>query len=146
MRDENDSKTVLICFYGHLSVQVCNFLSAADRSWRDFLCEQNSLSDVHFSQNSRWDAGIYSVCVCVVMCLLNILSYKVKRMCACVCVCPGYQINGSFYSCNTFDSPPSPFTLETSMRSAEAMALSGTHSLETSTCKCNDLLMIAAQH
>lgn len=55
---------VLICFYGHLSAQVCNFLSAADRSWRDFLCEQNSLSDVHFSQNSRWDAGIYSVCVC----------------------------------------------------------------------------------
>ncbi|XP_016095773.1 interferon regulatory factor 4-like [Sinocyclocheilus grahami] len=72
--------------------QVCNFLSVADRSRRDFLCEQNSLSDVHYSQNSRWDAG--------------------------------YQISGSFYSCNTFDSPPSPFTLDASMRSAEAMALS----------------------
>ncbi|ROL45226.1 Interferon regulatory factor 4 [Anabarilius grahami] len=78
--------------YQPVESQVCNFLSATDRSWRDFLCEQNSLSDVHFSQNSRWDAG--------------------------------YQISGSVYSCNTFDSPPSPFTLETSMRSAEAMALS----------------------
>ncbi|XP_016393671.1 interferon regulatory factor 4-like [Sinocyclocheilus rhinocerous] len=78
--------------YEPVEGQVCNFLSAADRSSRDFLCEQNSLSDVHFSQNLRWDAG--------------------------------YQISGSFYSCNTFDSPPSPFTLDASMRSAEAMALS----------------------
>ncbi|XP_067274865.1 interferon regulatory factor 4 isoform X2 [Pseudorasbora parva] len=77
---------------GLRSVQVSNFLSAADRGWRDFLCEQNSLADVHFSQNLRWDAG--------------------------------YQISGSFYNCNTSDSPPSPFTLETSMRPAEAMALS----------------------
>ncbi|XP_073708957.1 interferon regulatory factor 4-like [Garra rufa] len=78
--------------YEPVEGQVCNFLSAADRSWRDFMCEQNSMSDVHFSQNSRWDAG--------------------------------YPISGSFYSCNTFDSPPSPFTLDASMRSAEAMALS----------------------
>ncbi|XP_059353854.1 interferon regulatory factor 4-like [Carassius carassius] len=67
--------------YEPMEGQVCNFL-----------CEQNSLSDVHFSQNSRWDTG--------------------------------YQISGSFYSCNTFDSPPSPFSLDASMRSAEAMALS----------------------
>ncbi|XP_016114492.1 interferon regulatory factor 4-like [Sinocyclocheilus grahami] len=78
--------------YEPVEGQVCNFLSAADRSWRDFLCEQNSLSDGHFSQNSRWNAG--------------------------------YQISGSFYNCNTFDSPPFPFTLDASMRSAEAMALS----------------------
>ncbi|XP_016306376.1 interferon regulatory factor 4-like [Sinocyclocheilus anshuiensis] len=78
--------------YEPVEGQVCNFLSVADRSRRDFLCEQNSPSDVHYSQNSCWDAG--------------------------------YQISGSFYSCNTFDSPPSPFTLDASMRSAEAMALS----------------------
>ncbi|KAI2652336.1 Interferon regulatory factor 4 [Labeo rohita] len=42
--------------YEPVEGQVCNFMSAADRNWRDFLCEQNSLSDVHFSQNSRWDA------------------------------------------------------------------------------------------
>ncbi|XP_043074663.1 interferon regulatory factor 4 [Puntigrus tetrazona] len=76
--------------YEPVESQVCNFLSAADRSWRDFLYEQNSLSDVHFSQNSRWDAG--------------------------------YQISGSFYSCT--DLAPSSFALDTSMRSAEAMALS----------------------
>ncbi|XDV41114.1 hypothetical protein PO909_010037 [Leuciscus waleckii] len=85
--------------YQPVEGQVCNYLSVADRSWRDFLCEQNSLSDAHFSQNSRWDSG--------------------------------YQISGSVYSCNTFDSPPSPFTLETSMRSAEAMALSGPASAVT---------------
>ncbi|KTF97159.1 hypothetical protein cypCar_00041001 [Cyprinus carpio] len=44
--------------YEPVEGQVCNFLSAADRSWRDFLCEQNSLSDVHFSQNSRWDTDV----------------------------------------------------------------------------------------
>lgn len=36
----------------------------------------------------------------------------------------GYQITGSFYTYSATDAQPSPFTLDTSMRSAEA--LSGT--------------------
>lgn len=43
-----------------------------------------------------------------------------------ISVCAGYQFSGSFYSCNASDPQLSPFTLDTSMRSAEAVALSGT--------------------
>ncbi|XP_051954001.1 interferon regulatory factor 4 [Xyrauchen texanus] len=79
--------------YEALQGQVCNFLSAGDRSWRDFLCDQNPVSDIHsFSQTPHWDTG--------------------------------YQISGSFYCSSSLDSPPSPFILDSSMRSAEAMALS----------------------
>ncbi|XP_075209676.1 LOW QUALITY PROTEIN: interferon regulatory factor 4 [Chanos chanos] len=78
-----------------LQSQVCNFLSPAERSWRDFLSDKSSYSDGPYSQNPytpRWD--------------------------------PGYQISGSFYSCSASDAQPSPFTLDSSMRSAEAMAWS----------------------
>jgi len=60
MRDENERMIVVFLW---ASPQVFNFLSVPDRSWRDFLCEQNSLSDTHSSQNSRWDTGNYSMCV-----------------------------------------------------------------------------------
>lgn len=43
-----------------------------------------------------------------------------------ISICAGYQFSGSFFSCNASDPQPSPFTLDTSMRSAEALALSGT--------------------
>ncbi|XP_073789923.1 interferon regulatory factor 4 [Danio rerio] len=46
--------------YEPVEGQVCNFLSAADRSWRDFLCEQKPLSDVQYSQSSCWNTAVYS--------------------------------------------------------------------------------------
>ncbi|ROI33818.1 Interferon regulatory factor 4 [Anabarilius grahami] len=77
--------------YMRLSLQVCNYISPAERGWRDY----TTLSEIPYSQSPytpRWD--------------------------------PGYQFSGSFFSCNASDPQPSPFTLDTSMRSAEALALS----------------------
>ncbi|XP_016303487.1 interferon regulatory factor 4-like [Sinocyclocheilus anshuiensis] len=77
--------------YAPAPSQVCNYLSPADRGWRDY----STLSEIPYSQSPytpRWE--------------------------------PGYQFSGSFYSCNASDPQPSPFTLDTSMRSAEAVALS----------------------
>lgn len=45
----------------------------------------------------------------------------------CSSVCPGYQLRASIYSYGPADSQPSPFTLDASIRSAEA--LSGTQTL-----------------
>ncbi|XP_039549447.1 interferon regulatory factor 4 isoform X2 [Pimephales promelas] len=77
--------------YAPAPSQVCNYISPAERGWRDY----PTLSEIPYSQSPytpRWD--------------------------------PGYQFSGSFFSCNTSDPQPSPFTLDTSMRSAEALALS----------------------
>ncbi|KAL6485815.1 hypothetical protein MHYP_G00052070 [Metynnis hypsauchen] len=83
--------------YTPLQSQVCNFLSPAERGWRDILPEQTHVPDIHspYNQNSyapHWDNG--------------------------------YQISGSFYSCSAFDPPPLPINLDPSLRSAEALAFS----------------------
>ncbi|XP_055041727.2 interferon regulatory factor 4 [Misgurnus anguillicaudatus] len=79
--------------YEPVQGQVCNFMSVTDRTWRDFMSEPNSLSEYH---------GSFS---------------QSSRWDA------GYQINGSFYSNGSFDSPPM-FTVDTSMRSMETMTMS----------------------
>ncbi|XP_072535549.1 interferon regulatory factor 4 [Salminus brasiliensis] len=84
--------------YTPLQSQVCNYLSPAERRWRDFpLPEQTHVPDIHspYSQNAytpHWDNG--------------------------------YQISGSFYSCSAFEPSPPSFNLDQSLRSAEALALS----------------------
>ncbi|KAG9282545.1 interferon regulatory factor 4 [Astyanax mexicanus] len=83
--------------YTPLQSQVSNYISLAERAWRDLLPEQTHISDIHsaFSQNMytpHWDNG--------------------------------YHISGSFYSCSAFDPAPSSLNLEQSLRSAEALALS----------------------
>lgn len=106
-----------------LSLQVCNYISPAERGWRDY----PTLSEIPYSQSPytpRWDPGTVLLCV---------LERESIRESSCskqlqwgISVCAGYQFSGSFFSCNASDSQPSPFTLDTSMRSAEALALSGT--------------------
>ncbi|KAA0708167.1 Interferon regulatory factor 4 [Triplophysa tibetana] len=68
--------------YEPMHAQLSNFLSVADRNWRDFLLEQNPLSETHssFGPSAHWDAG--------------------------------YQISGSFYSSASFDSPSPLFSLD----------------------------------
>ncbi|XP_066532249.1 interferon regulatory factor 4 [Hoplias malabaricus] len=69
--------------YTPLQSQVCNFLSPAERGWRDFLPEQTHVTDsCPYNQNSytpHWENG--------------------------------YQISGPFYGCNALDSSPLPFNL-----------------------------------
>ncbi|XP_056620686.1 interferon regulatory factor 4 [Triplophysa dalaica] len=77
--------------YAPAPSQVCNYMSPAERGWRDY----SPLPEISYSQNpytARWD--------------------------------PGYQFSGSFYSCNASDPQPSPFSLDSSMRSSEALAFS----------------------
>ncbi|XP_026854791.1 interferon regulatory factor 4 isoform X1 [Electrophorus electricus] len=81
--------------YTPLQSQVCNFISPAERSWRDYLSDKTPISEIPYNQNPytpRWDAG--------------------------------YQFSGSFYSCSASEPLPSTWTLDSSMKSAEAMALS----------------------
>ncbi|XP_056620052.1 interferon regulatory factor 4 [Triplophysa dalaica] len=80
--------------YEPMHAQLSNFLSVADRNWRDFLLEQNPLSEMHssFGPSTHWDAG--------------------------------YQISGSFYSSASFDSPSPLFSLDPGIRSLETMTLS----------------------
>ncbi|KAA0708630.1 Interferon regulatory factor 4 [Triplophysa tibetana] len=77
--------------YAAAPSQVCNYMSPAERGWRDY----SPLPEISYSQTpytARWD--------------------------------PGYQFSGSFYSCNASDPQPSPFSLDSSMRSSEALAFS----------------------
>ncbi|XP_026856630.1 interferon regulatory factor 4 [Electrophorus electricus] len=83
--------------YTPLQSQVCNFVSPAERGWRDIMTEQSPFLDIHspYSQSAytaHWD--------------------------------PGYQISGSFYNCSAYDPPASLFNLDQCIRSAEALALS----------------------
>lgn len=52
-----------------------------------------------------------------------------SRLSLCVCVCAGYQLRASIYSYGPADSQPSPFTLDASIRSAEALSGKQTLSL-----------------
>ncbi|XP_030626519.1 interferon regulatory factor 4 [Chanos chanos] len=72
-----------------------NFFSPVERNWREFLPDQSPVSEFTCNQNPFTQRWDH-----------------------------GYQISGSFYSCNASDPQPSSFSLESSMRSAEAMALS----------------------
>lgn len=55
------------CVYANESVenaslptQVCSFISPAERNWRDYLSEKNTIADIPYNQNpytSRWDTG-----------------------------------------------------------------------------------------
>uniref|UniRef100_A0A8B9KIA5 Interferon regulatory factor 4b n=3 Tax=Astyanax mexicanus TaxID=7994 RepID=A0A8B9KIA5_ASTMX len=81
--------------YGPLQTQVCNFISPVERSWRDYLSDKPPISDISYAQN----------------------PYAPRWD-------GGYQFSGSFYSCSTSEALPSAFTMDSSMKSAEAMALS----------------------
>lgn len=78
-----------------LQGQVCSFIPPTERSWRDFLSDKPPISDLAFSQN----------------------PYGPRWD-------TGYQFSGSFYSCSSSEPLTSAFTLDSSMKSTEAMALS----------------------
>ncbi|XP_076849277.1 LOW QUALITY PROTEIN: interferon regulatory factor 4 [Brachyhypopomus gauderio] len=80
--------------YAPLQSQVCNFISPAERSWRDYLSDKAPISEITYNQSPytpRWDAG--------------------------------YQFSGSFYSCSASEPLPSTWTLDSSMKS-DTMTLS----------------------
>ncbi|KAL6486441.1 hypothetical protein MHYP_G00058330 [Metynnis hypsauchen] len=81
--------------YAPLQSQVCNFISPVERSWRDYLSDKPPISDIPYNQS----------------------PYTPRWD-------TGYQFSGSFYSCSASEPIPSAFTLDSSMKSAEAMALS----------------------
>ncbi|KAK3516768.1 hypothetical protein QTP70_023645 [Hemibagrus guttatus] len=81
--------------YPPIQSQVCSFISPAERSWRDYLSEKPPMTDIPYNQS----------------------PYTSRWD-------TGYQFSGSFYSCSASEPLPSAFTLDASMKSAEAMALS----------------------
>ncbi|XP_076844250.1 interferon regulatory factor 4 isoform X3 [Brachyhypopomus gauderio] len=83
-----------------LQSQVCNFVSPAERAWRDITPEPGPFLDIHspYSQSTytpHWDPGTDTIC---------------------------YQISGSYYNCSAYDTTPSLFSLDQCIRSAEALA------------------------
>ncbi|XP_013978704.1 interferon regulatory factor 4 isoform X1 [Salmo salar] len=88
--------------YPALQTPMSGYMSSAERGWmRDYLPEQTVLPELPYAQCSYpsrslpWAQG--------------------------PSMDNGYQITGSFYTYPT-DGQPSPFTLDTSMRSAEALS------------------------
>ncbi|KAJ7986361.1 hypothetical protein DPEC_G00339120 [Dallia pectoralis] len=88
--------------YPALQTPMSSYMPSAERSWmRDYIPEQASLPELPYAQ------GPYPS---------RSLSWAQGPS-----MDNGYQITGSFYSYSPNDAQPSPFTLETSMRSAEAL-------------------------
>ncbi|KAJ8276860.1 hypothetical protein GJAV_G00068720 [Gymnothorax javanicus] len=89
--------------YPPLQTQVPNYVVPHERTWREYTGEQPPLPDLQYGQcpyparSLPWQGP------------------PVEN---------GYQITGSFYACSPTDSQPSAFSLDPSMRSAEALALS----------------------
>ncbi|XP_062857502.1 interferon regulatory factor 4 [Trichomycterus rosablanca] len=81
--------------YAPLQNQMCSFISSAERSWRDYLSDKNAMTDIPYNQN----------------------PYTPRWE-------TGYQFSGSFYSCSASEPLSSAYTLDSGMKSAEAMALS----------------------
>ncbi|TSK58000.1 Interferon regulatory factor 4 [Bagarius yarrelli] len=98
--EETTSNPSPPCYSSHpphapIQSQVCSFISPAERSWRDYLAEKPPMTDIPYNQN----------------------PYTSRWD-------TGYQFSGSLYSCNISEPLPSSFTLDASIKSAEAMALS----------------------
>ncbi|KAI1902269.1 hypothetical protein AGOR_G00042960 [Albula goreensis] len=89
--------------YPQLQSQVPGYLPHERREWREYTAEPQTPAELQFGQcpypprNLPWQG----------------LSCE-----------NGYQITGSFYTCSPSEPLPPAFSLEPSMRSAEAMALS----------------------
>ncbi|XP_071262699.1 interferon regulatory factor 4-like isoform X1 [Salvelinus alpinus] len=89
--------------YPALQPQMSGYMPSTERGWmKDYLPEQASLPELPYAQcpypsrSLSWAQG--------------------------PSMDNGYQITGSFYTYSATDAQPSPFTLDTSMRSAEALS------------------------
>ncbi|XP_040896422.1 interferon regulatory factor 4-like [Toxotes jaculatrix] len=87
--------------YPALQSQMPQYMATSDCGWRDYCQEQASLSELPFTQ-----------CPCPP----RSLSWQSPSM------ENGYQLRASIYSYGPADSQPPPFTLDTSIRSAEALS------------------------
>lgn len=87
--------------YPTVPTQVPQYMPSADCSWRDYCQEQASLPELPFSQCPCPPRG------------LPWQGPSVEN---------GYQLRASIYSYGPADSQPSPFTLDASIRSAEALS------------------------
>nr|XP_057928288.1 interferon regulatory factor 4-like isoform X1 [Doryrhamphus excisus]XP_057928289.1 interferon regulatory factor 4-like isoform X1 [Doryrhamphus excisus]XP_057928290.1 interferon regulatory factor 4-like isoform X1 [Doryrhamphus excisus] len=86
--------------YPALQTQMPQYIPPPECSWRDFSQEQTSLSELPFTQ-----------CPCPP----RSLQWQVPPM------DNGYQFRASIYSYGPADGQPSPFSLDASIRSAEAL-------------------------
>ncbi|XP_018615678.1 interferon regulatory factor 4-like [Scleropages formosus] len=89
--------------YPSLQAQVPNYMMPHERPWREYVPEQPPHPELQYGQCPYPPRS---------------LSWQGPP------VENGYQITGSFYACSPTDAqPPSAFSLDPGMRSAEAMAL-----------------------
>lgn len=117
------------------------YMATPECSWRDYCQEQASLPELSFTQcpcpprSLPWQGppmenGMvlsihkhYTLASFTVLVLYILLIFcACAELCLFCCyVCTGYQLRASIYSYGPADSQPSPFSLDASIRSAEAL-------------------------